>query len=490
MLSGRQVLESVDERLARAEREARAAQAEVDTLAARRDALRTEEAAALRDLARLRVTALQGGRASLERLDAAEAQALAALTARRALLADADARLAERRNAAAETAAARDAATSALRQAEAAARAKLEAARAALERNPDWQRQRDAVAEAGRVAERAAQKARLAEQDLAAKGKPYLADPIFAYLWKRGYGTPAYRASPLVRMLDGWAARIARFEPARRAYAMLADLPRQLATHAVRMAETAQAAAQDLAAQERQTAGLPPDAEHAALQAAVEAAEERHEAAQSALAEAEAARNRLAGTDDEATRQAVASLEAALAQAPLRALRDAALRTPMPDDDALVARLERAGAERATIEGRLPQEQAEATAAWRRLDELRALRQEARQRGVQGSGFDFQSGALVGALLGEVLRGGLSRGGFFDRLGSRQLPGGVLGDGPWGSPWGQGQGSGGFGFPPAGPWGGGLGGGGDSGGFGGDGGFRTGGGMDSGGGGFRTGGGF
>ncbi len=480
MLSGRQVLDSVDERLARAEREARAAQQEADTLVARRDTLRTDETAALRDLARLRVDALQGRTASIDRLNAAEAQALAALTARRAMLADADATLAERRQAATAAMAARDEAAAVLRQAEAAARQRLQAARAAIEGNLEWQRLRDAAAEAARVAERAAQKARFAEQDLAAKGKPYLDDPIFAYLWKRGYGTPAYRAGPPVRLLDGWAARIARFEPARRDYAMLVDLPRQLAAHAGRMAAAVPAAAEALAAYERQAAGLPPDAQHAALQAALDAAEQRHEAVQAALAEMEAARNRIAGTDDEATRQAVASLEAALAQTPLRALRDAAARTPMPQDDALVARLERAAAERAAVERTLPQEQAEAAAAWSRLEELRGLRQEARQRGVQGSGFSIGSGALVGALLGEVLRGGISRGGFFDRLGQRQLPGGVLGDGPWGSNWPGGD----SGLPSPGPWGGDPGGG-----FGGDGGFRTGGGMD-GGGGFKSGGGF
>lgn len=485
MLSGRQVLDSVDERLARAAREARAAQDEADALIARRDALRTDEAAALRELARLRMDALQGGAASIDRLNAAEAQALAALTGRRALLADADATLAERRREAAAATATRDAAAAALREAEAEARRRLEAAQAATRGDPAWQRLHAAATDAARIAERAAQKSALAAEDLAAKGKPYLDDPIFAYLWRRGFGTPAYRAGALVRMLDGWAARVARFEPARRDYAMLVDLPRQLSAHAGRMADAARDAAAVLAAHERQAAGLAPDAEHAALQARLDAAERAEDVAETALAEAEGARNGLAGTDDDATRQAVASLEGALAQAPLRALRDAAARTPMPQDDALVARLERAAAERAAIERTLPQEQAEAAAAWQQLEELRGLRHEARQRGVQGSGFDIRDNALVGVLLGEVLRGGLSRGGFFDRLGRRQMPGGmsggVLGDGPWGSRWP----GGGVGLPPAGPWGGGS----DSGGFGGDGGFRTGGGM-GGGGGFRTGGGF
>ena len=55
----------------------------------------------------------------------------------------------------------------------------------------------------------AAQKATLARQDLEQKGKPYLADPLFAYLWRRGWGTDTYRASPIIRLLDRWPARAA-----------------------------------------------------------------------------------------------------------------------------------------------------------------------------------------------------------------------------------------------------------------------------------------
>ncbi len=59
MLSGAQLLQGFDERLARAEREAAAAQAEAERLAARRDALRAAEAEALRGLAQLRLDALR-----------------------------------------------------------------------------------------------------------------------------------------------------------------------------------------------------------------------------------------------------------------------------------------------------------------------------------------------------------------------------------------------------------------------------------------------
>ncbi|WP_431285281.1 hypothetical protein ACQW02_10975 [Humitalea sp. 24SJ18S-53] len=485
MLNGSQVLASVDERLAAAEREARGQQAEADALTTRLDTLRIEEADALRALAGLRVAQLQDSGGAIQRLDAAEAQAAKILAARKSRLAESEAALSGVRADRDAAIAARDEAEDRGQKAAARDQAARAAARAALASDPEWVRLRDAAKAADAVAERARQKAGFAKQDLATKGEPYLADPLFAYLWNRGYGTTRYSAFPLVRMIDGWVAKIAKFEPARRDYAMLTDLPVQLEAHAERMEAAADVADTSLDAYERRVAGLPDAAPAPTTDSALQAEVER---AQTAFDLAEAAHRALAGGDDDATRNATAALTSALAQEPLRALREAALRTPTRDDDAIIERLDRVHAERREVEHRLPQERAEADEAWRRLEDLRALRQEARQRGVQGGGFDMATGAVIGGLLTQVLTGALSRGGFFDRLGERQLP-----PGPWGQPsqdgpWSQSRGKR---RKPSGdsPWGGGgFGGGGKgSGGFGG-GGFSTGGGM--GGGGFQKGGGF
>ncbi len=504
MVRGQQVLSSLDNQLDAAERDARAQQAEADALVARLDALRAEEAAALRDLAKVRVELL-GEAAALGRLDAAETRAQAILASRHAAIADADRALSGARADVATLAAMRDAALQRQREGQAAAQAALGEARQRLASDPAWVAQRRAAEEADSIADRARQKAGFARDDLATKGQPYLADPLFAYLWKRGYGTPAYSAFPLVRMLDGWVAAIARFEPARRDYAMLSDLPVQLEAHAARMEAAADAADTVLAEMESRAAGLAPGQDPAGLAQALAEAEAALASAQAGLATAEASRNALAAGQDDSTREATAALESALSQAPLQALRDAAARTPTRNDDEIVARLDQAARERAEIDRRLPQERGEADAAWRRLEELRALRREAGQRGVDQGGFDMATGAAVGVLIGQVLQGALSRGGFFDRLGERQAPGGGMSTGPWGNP-NKGQQDSPWGGAAPGPWGGlpnkkrrkgggfaspdgGWGGGG--GGFGG-GGFSTGGGMDSGssGGGFKTGGGF
>ncbi len=188
----------------------------------------------------------------------------------------------------------------------------------------------------------------------------------------------------------------------------------------------------------------------------MEAADDRVEAAQAALAEAEARRSALAAGEDAASREAILALESAIGAQSLRTLREEASRTPTRDDDAIVARLEVAAAERARLERTLHDAQAQAGAARRRLSEMQTLRHEMRSRGVERSEWGFASGALIGVLVGEVLRGALSRDGFWDRMERHRTPDmrrGTSQPGPWGQPlpgpWDK---------PAPGPWAGGSGG--------------------------------
>lgn len=488
MLSGFELLDSVDDRLRRAEQEAQSAEAEAAGLRQRREAVRGAQAEALRSLARLRAQSLRDDGAALGQLDAAEEQVRALLRARGEAATAAEAVLAERRSALDAAQAERDRRAAALRAAEAAQDQALDAARARAEADPEFQRLRTSAEEAARIAQHAEEKAVFARNDLATKGKPYLDDPLFAYLWRRGWGTAAYRAGPLTRLLDGWVARVAAYEPARRNYALLESLPGGLAGHAARMREQAAATEAALAARMRSLAGLPAADDLAAPREALDMAEAALDAA---ARRAEEARAALAGQADAALREATARLESALAAESLQSLRAAALRTPMREDDVVVARLEAAAAEAARLDRALAEAEAQAGETRRRAQEVATIREEMRRRGVRRDHWGFNDGALVGVLIGDLLRGTLSRDGFWDRLERQRVPrqdpwGTGGGDGPW-----SGGGSGGGGPWSGGGWGSPSGGGfGTGGGFGG-GGFRTGGGMDggSGGGGFRTGGG-
>lgn len=512
MVNGVNVLQEVDARLSDAQREASAAQTEADRLAAQREGLRTEEAEALRELARLRLMELADGRQAVDALDAAGAQVRESLARRGSELEAVQRGVLDARDALVAAEARRDAEVARHRAVQEAEATALKAADAKAAEDPEFQRLSKLAEEAERVAQHAEQKSGFAERDFEEKGRPYRADPLFAYLWDRGWGTGRYRAFPLVRMIDGWVAKLIEFEPARRSYALLSELPGSMTSHAGRMRAEADAAVRAMVERRRILAGLP-EGSGRIDPASLEAAEDAVEAARAALTEAEAKRSALASGEDPASQEAIRALEAAIGARSLRTLREEASRTPTREDDAIVARLEIAAAERARLENALADAQAQAEGARRRLTELQTLRHDMRTRGVERSDWGFASGALVGALVGELLRGALSRDGFWDRMERQRMPDQMPGTsqpGPWGKPlpgpWGRpapGPWSSGGAAPSDGGWwdedksaywgkgkpqgGGGKGGGWSSGGGDAGGGFSTGGSSDSGGG-FRTGG--
>ncbi|WP_048709586.1 hypothetical protein [Microvirga massiliensis] len=85
----------------------------------------------------------------------------------------------------------------------------------------------------------AEQKVKQAEADREEKRRPYEADPLFMYLWRRGYGTRSYRANRFARYFDRKVAHLIGFETARINYVMLMQLPIRLREHVDRLKEEA-----------------------------------------------------------------------------------------------------------------------------------------------------------------------------------------------------------------------------------------------------------
>jgi hypothetical protein len=372
------------------------------------------------------------------------------------------------------------------------------AAQKALAADAQYQAALAAAEASDRVADLAEEKLKAAHLDRAEKGKPYEADPLFSYLWTRGFGTPAYVGAGLSRALDRWVARVANFEPARRDYWLLTELPGRFDDHAKRMRSKADddlAAVQALERAAAEAAQVPQREEAlekaAEALAAVDEKVDEHEAALDALIEKRAA---FAAGDDELSRRANEVVRDALRGETMRSLRERATATPTPDDDAAVDQLTvvRADLPRIAEETKrlraLHEAQRDRTA---KLEEIRKRFKESRYDAVSS---EFVNGALIAVLLTQLLAGALGVGDIWDalkkqqrhkqladpRFGSGKFPrggGGGWGGGGWGGGgWGGGAGGGGFG---GGKRGGGFGGGG----------FRTGGGFGRGGG-FKTGGGF
>lgn len=335
----------------------------------------------------------------------------------------------------------------------------LQQVSAQLETDPAYAQKRDAAKALGEIAEQSMEKTRLAETDREEKGRPYRDDPLFIYLWEAGYGTSAYKANNLVRYLDGLVAGLIAFNKARPNYAMLNDIPMRLREHAERQEANVRAAETELAAlanQAADAAGAKP------LRDAKAKAEADVEAIDAAIVEAEDKRNEAAEqlqalTDgrDPTLASAAAALAAALGQEDIKTLLAEARRTRTGQDDTIVAQIDesRTRMREEEEESRDLRERSKTLAARRR--ELEDIQWEFKKQRFDDPRSTFREDRLVGDLLNDFLRGGISAASYWDqwRRSQNWAPGNEWGSGSSSSrrssnasPWSD-QGGGGFNWP-------------------------------------------
>ena len=357
-----------------------------------------------------------------------------------------------------------------------------EATETRLEGEADYQALHEAAREASAVADRAANKLDIARADREEKGRPYEDDPLFSYLWARGYGGEGYSAWGPVRALDGWVARLCGYRDARLNYQRLLELPDRLAEHLEQVKAAAEARDAELRTAEEEAMTSDGVTQ---LRDRLEAEQKKLDAIDEKIASREAAYDELNERFDKTVTgetgpfaEALELLATGLRDQGLPDLRVLAAETETPDDDVVVERLIDLRAEFLELE--LEDEDLQAALKRRRraLNDLEHIRRKFKGARFDHPGSYFRKSEVVNTLLGQLAAGDYSRDAVWGKMRRAQfwMTAGRHrrryhrgGPGPWGS--------GGFGS------GGGFGGGG----FGG-GGFGSGGGF--GGGGFRTGGGF
>lgn len=393
---------------------------------------------------------------------------------------------------------------------------------AETERDPAYAAKRKAAEELAAVAAESMAKTTQAETDKDEKGKPYRDDPLFMYLWERGFGTKNYRENNLIQALDSWVAGLVGFPEARTNFAMLNEIPMRLREHAERQDQLADAAEAEVLTLEKAAVdaggGKPARLKLEAAQARIAEIDAQMVALEDQRDEQLKAQRDLAQGSDPAFSAAVHGLAEALGREDIKNLLAAARLTQTGQDDTIVKQIDevRQHAAEEEAESREQRNRLKTLAARRR--ELEDIQYEFKKQGFDAAGSRFGDDRLVGDVLNDFLRGGITAADYWgqwqrsqswtQRQQRQQRPASKDGDdGPWGgSPGGS---SGGFQWPDS-SFGGGSsrrqgGGGGFGGGWGklpsggggfsrprqgpSPGGFRTGGGGSTSGG-FKTGGGF
>jgi hypothetical protein len=276
---------------------------------------------------------------------------------------------------------------------------------------PDYAQKRKAADELVHIADEAMRKTTQAETDRDEKGKPYRDDPLFMYLWERGYATRNYRANNLVMFLDGWVAGLVGYRDARPNFAMLNEIPLRLREHAERQQERAKTAVDEVTAIQ---------------EAAVDAAggkpvRDALTAANARIAEIDAETVKLEDTRDEAMKAqrelaqgndpaagAIAGLAESLGRSDIQTLLADARMTRTPEDDAIVKQIDDARTRAAEEEAETRDQKARLKTLAARRRELEDIQYEFKKQGFDDPQSSFRDDGLVHDTLNDFLRGGIS----------------------------------------------------------------------------------
>jgi len=386
--------------------------------------LRAEQADLLKALARIRLDALQKDQIVGE-LDDVERRALAAVreqkqeldslaTRRKALLVELSRAQEERAGSVQRVSDAADSID-----------ALEEATLARLADDVGWQSQAARVAGAEARALAADTKAREAEADRDEKAKPYLEDPLFVYLWERGYGTPAYRGGRIARLGDDYVARVVNYEPARQNYFTLTEIPKRLGEHADRLDAQVEEEEEKLQALERaafEEEGIEKrEALYREAGEALKAVDGRIADLERELADLETRQAALLG-DAEGLSGPLDELAAALQREDLRTLLREAAQTPTPEDERIVRRLQEIEATLGQKARQLQEARATVVEVAQKRVELERSREDFRRSGYERRGGGFSNDKLIGDVIGGILGGVLSSRALRDAMRSGYRP--------------------------------------------------------------------
>lgn len=423
MISGRQALATIEGAISKEQAAAAELEAKLEGLLKDEEGLRREEMDDYRELARLRLDDIAGGDI-VGRLDRVEEQAVGLLAAREQARKELQSRMTRLADQVAALVAERD------RQAEVVKAAQQDVAdaeaktRTQLDTNSDYVEQRETAHKIDIQASNADEKASQSESELAAKRAAYEDSALFMYLWKRHYGTTDYLAPLLIRALDGWVARLVRYEDARASYFRLQEIPRRLREHAGRLADQAEAEEarlEDLWNTARTEDGL------RMMDAALETAEksldlvgDQLQATTTEQQEALDELGRYAAGEDELTTKAVDLVSTELQEKEMTMLFRQARETLRSEDDIIISRILDRRQSIGTLEASRRQLKDSLDRRLNRLRELSEVSREFNSRNYARANSLFRDGALIGVLLRDFLNGGLSQEALWDQIARQQ----------------------------------------------------------------------
>lgn len=408
MQSGRQTLASLDQGLRKIHQQVEAIDQQIDSASSAQMDLQKAQAERFKRMAKIRLDSMVSGELK-QGLDAASQRVGELLQERLAELESVKQKIEANREMQRELENKREAASEKTEQAAQVLDAAEASTQARLEQDDNYRAQLERARTAEHTALQAEEKTAQAQSVRHEKGEPYEKDPLFYYLWQRGYGTSRYSANPLTRFLDGWVARLCKYQDARPNYARLLEIPERLQEHALRVASGADEEFDKLKALEEQAGeqdGLPALRQSLAqAQAELDRIDTDIEEAEKSLHELEEQRARFSSGEDTHFRRAIETLTGAFEREDLLTLYEYARATATAEDDLLVREME--------VDNRQMREAGEALTEhkrvrdrhYKRMKELEGVRRRFKQERFDSVHSGFGNGSLVAMILGQFLHG-------------------------------------------------------------------------------------
>lgn len=410
MLSGRDTLDRLSTTIGSARRELQRLDQDMQSTSGAAAANRQRQAEALKRMAAMRLDAIRQGDL-VKRIDSTDHEVRKILDRRQSAMTTLNERvsdankalltLEERRNELHDEV---DAAAQTLAECEARVQSTLEA-------DAGYQAQLEQTRVADAIAVSAAEKAEVVIEDRRKKGEPYENDPLFIYLWNRGYGTSEYRANPLARLLDGWVARLCNYHDARPNYWMLQEIPKRLKEHADRKREDAEHELDALQALEQAAAK---SGGALAAKEGLENAEQRQDEIDAQIAQAESKLHELqteqshfAVGDDPYIAECLRLFTDTLQLRDVADLTHLARSTMTTADDAIVDDLRRLRREENELQDELDRNRDLHREHLRRVQELEQVRQRFKRNRFDDLRSGFDKGDLIVSMMREVLGGAI-----------------------------------------------------------------------------------
>jgi hypothetical protein len=279
----------------------------------------------------------------------------------------------------------------------------VEKTQARLAGQADYKAAQESAQQAVDTVNAAQAKALRSNKELQEKASQYGADLLFTYLWKRHYGTQAYRAGRITRVLDEWVADHVGYEESRRNYYMLQEIPKRLDAHVEALHEDA---AKKMAELERLEHVAETEDGTIALEDKLVAMKETLDEADQAIEREEihygkcmSQRDEYARAEDDYYRKAVAVLHDGLKNQSLDELRRQAALTEGYEDDSLVSRLGELRLDKQAIKQAHHVTQRSSRQLAERLHGLERIRRDFKQRSFDAPHSQFSnSQAVTGAV--------------------------------------------------------------------------------------------